>query len=145
MNRILQTLGLFLAVAALFALACGDDDTTSPPPPQPCTNCTVTLEPDLDNTLYEYLGVGDFSNGKGNHIFAGRTNGQSNPPPQSRRAVLRFDVAGSVPAGAMIDSVFLSVTVTKALPASDMQTVYAHRVGSCVQQADDHLLAVQGR
>ena len=55
-----------------------------------------TLLADRDATLYESL-AGNLANGAGTGVFIGVT-GQ----PAARRALLRFDVAGSIPAGSKI-------------------------------------------
>jgi len=65
-----------------------------------------------DNTLYEDPN-GALSNGAGNHIFAG-TNGGG----LIRRALLKFDIAGDVPANATIDSVKLTLYMSRTSLAS---------------------------
>jgi hypothetical protein len=74
---------------------------------------TVTVPCDLDNTLYQSP-TGALSNGKGASVFVGMT-----ATGQVRRGVMRFAVAGSVPAGSRILSATLSFDVlqsTSALP-----------------------------
>ena len=66
------------------------------------------LEPVRDNTLFEDAN-GDTSNGAGPAFFAGRNNQN-----HTRRAVVNFDVAATVPAGAKIDSVTLTLLVSSA-------------------------------
>ena len=63
-----------------------------------------------DATLYEQDN-GLRANGSGNHLFIGMTNGR-----EKRRALVAFDVAGSVPPGATIVSarLVLSLSRTKA-------------------------------
>lgn len=90
------------------------------PPSATAQSDSVTLTPVRDNTLYE-TSDGSLSNGAGNHLFAGRTNDGS-----LRRALLAFDVAGSVPNGATVDSVRLELTVSQT--ASGAQSVGVHRV-----------------
>lgn len=68
---------------------------------------TVELSPSQDNTLYENTS-GSISNGAGQNFFVGVTNSGS-----KRRALLKFDVASNIPAGAIITSVTLSLTVNK--------------------------------
>ena len=75
----------------------------------------VVLQPVRDNTLYQE-NAGN-SNGAG-YLFAGEQGGGS-----VRRALLRFDVAGAVPAGAQVAQVELNLHVSRAgfadpLPAS---------------------------
>ena len=61
-----------------------------------------------DNTLFEDAG-GTLSNGAGPNFFVGRNN-----LAQLRRGVIAFDVAGSVPAGAVIDSVRLTLFMSQS-------------------------------
>jgi len=68
---------------------------------------TVTLEPNQDNTLYEDA-AGGRSNGSGQHLFSGATD-----DGLIRRAVLRFDVAGSLPAGASVTSARLTLNMSR--------------------------------
>jgi hypothetical protein len=70
---------------------------------------TVMINPGKDNTLYEN-GGGLLSNGAGNWIFTGRTATGS-----IRRALLQFDVAGSIPAGATINSVTLQLNMDMSI------------------------------
>ncbi len=67
---------------------------------------SVDLTSDRDNTIY--LDGLPLSNGAGQHMFAGNS-GNGLP----RRALIRFDVAGSVPAGATIDSVTLTLNMSR--------------------------------
>lgn len=74
---------------------------------------TVTVQCAADNTLYQTL-TGDASNGAGASIFVGQ-----NAFGSIRRAVLRFDVAAALPAGARVLTAQLnlnSVQTTVALP-----------------------------
>lgn len=74
---------------------------------------TVNITSNLDNTLYQSP-TGSLSNGAGNSVYVGLT-----ATGQIRRALLRFDIAGSVPAGSRILSATLSFNViqsTVALP-----------------------------
>lgn len=74
-----------------------------------------------DNTLYESA-TGALSNGAGAGLFVGRSgNGDV------RRAVLRFDVAANVPAGAAIVSVSLTVRVAQSGFAAPLE-VTGHRL-----------------
>ena len=100
----------YLVVAVSFVLAC------------PSLGDTVVLEPAKDNTLYESP-TGALSNGAGESLFSGRTGQPSN---SRRRALVAFDVAGNVPAGAVI----LSVTVATMAPqgSSPPTTIALHKV-----------------
>ena len=81
---------------------------------------TVTLAPVRDNTLYETLD-GSLSNGAGDFFFTGR-----NLTGNKRRALLAFDVAGSVPAGSTITSVTLTLSMDRT--SSGAQTVSLHEL-----------------
>lgn len=82
---------------------------------------TANIPCTLDNTLYESTS-GAVSNGKGASLFTGL-----NAVGAKRRALMRFDVASTVPAGAKILTATLTLEVvqsTVALPAP----AYLHRV-----------------
>ncbi|MEM0961097.1 MAG: DNRLRE domain-containing protein [Bacteroidota bacterium] len=68
----------------------------------------VTLTPTRDNTLYEDAN-GALSNGAGPNFFSGVTSSGN-----IRRGLLAFDIAGTVPAGAQIQSVTLRLRMTKS-------------------------------
>ncbi len=70
----------------------------------------VTLDANKDNTLYEDL-TGNLSNGMGENFFVGRTNLQTG---SIRRGLVSFDVAGSIPANATIQSVTLRLNMSKS-------------------------------
>ncbi|HKQ96509.1 MAG TPA: multicopper oxidase domain-containing protein, partial [Candidatus Polarisedimenticolia bacterium] len=82
---------------------------------------TVTLTPSKDNTLYEPIaqdGFQDRSDGAGPTMFTGKVKDADADPtaatrPALRRAVLAFDIAGSIPAGSTINSVQLTMYVDK--------------------------------
>ncbi len=84
---------------------------------------SVTLLPSHDTSLYEDEFV-DLSNGEGEYLFVGRTNPRGGP--SLRRAMLRFDVASEIPAGATINSVSLELNVSKTI--SGPEPVALHRV-----------------
>lgn len=81
---------------------------------------TLTLPCAADNTLYESA-AGNLSNGKGSHLFAGVTAAGA-----LRRALLRFDAAAAIPAGATITSVELHLHMSKATILTP-QDVSLHR------------------
>jgi len=64
---------------------------------------TVVIEAGADNTLYEDAG-GSVSNGSGSIMLTGRINSEVD---SIRRALLYFDVAGSLPYGAVVEAVTL--------------------------------------
>jgi len=86
-------MGVFLTLAAVAWLL---------PPVE-----SIELTPDRDNTLVESPS-GSLSNGQGGSIFCGRT-GQ--PANSVRRALVHFDLA-ALPAGAVIESVSLRMSLT---------------------------------
>ncbi|MAG54770.1 MAG: hypothetical protein CMJ83_00610 [Planctomycetes bacterium] len=69
----------------------------------------ATITPSKDNTLY-FHPLGMFSNGVGTHVFAGL-----NANARARRALLAFDIAGSVPAGSTIVSAMLQLTMDQTI------------------------------
>ena len=88
--------------------ACGSiaaQATASEPPV--ATPVAVSLAPAQDATLYENA-QGIVANGSGEYLFAGNT-----ASGQTRRAVLRFDLAAQVPQGATVQSVALTLRMSK--------------------------------
>lgn len=81
---------------------------------------TVTLPATQDNTIYAENA--NRSNGAGQRFFAGRTN-----TGNVRRGLVAFGVGDSVPAGAVIDSVRLVLTCSRAATA-DLVPVALHRL-----------------
>ena len=81
----------------------------------------VTIVCSRDNTLFEDA-QGDTSNGAGPACFAG-----NNSQNLIRRALVRFDLAGLVPAGAAVDAVELALEVTSA-PDTITRSITLHRV-----------------
>ena len=81
---------------------------------------TTTIPPQLDNTLYENA-TGGVSNAVGPSIFSGLT--AINEP---RRALLQFDIANAVPAGATILSA--NLTLECVLTVSGPSVFRLHRV-----------------
>jgi hypothetical protein len=92
--------------AASRPLAAGDNSST------------VIVAPAKDNTLFS---TGTTSNGAGEFVFSGRTGGGV-----MQRAVLAFDVAGAVPAGAKITGASLTLHLVQTV--SEPQTHTLHRV-----------------
>jgi len=87
---------------------------------QVATADEVILNPIKDNTLFENA-TGALSNGAGAYLFAGNTNGGA-----TRRGLLVFDVAGNIPAGSVINSVSLTLNMSKTIAGA--QTVELRRV-----------------
>lgn len=83
---------------------------------------TVTIPASRDNTLYESA-TGIVSNGAGPTMFVGRNASSSN---FRRRALVRFDVAGSVPAGSTITAATLTLNMSQAaLPGGQPVELHA--------------------
>lgn len=87
--------------------------------PRPTPAAQVTLAPIKDATLFE---EGALSNGAGSFLFAGATAAQNSGAV--RRALLAFDVAGSVPAGATITGARLTLTVTMSVAGPQPMTLH---------------------
>ncbi len=79
---------------------------------------TVELSPARDTTLFE---EGDLSNGAGDYLFSGPTNDGND-----RRALIAFDIAAEVPAGATITEVELELEMTRTI--SGAETIGLHRL-----------------
>jgi len=84
---------------------------------------TLSIPPAKDNTLFSTGGT--TSNGAGDAVFSGRTGVMGGGVRQ--RAVLAFDVAGSLEAGAMVTSVSLTLWLIDA-PGGGGQTHALHRI-----------------
>ena len=78
------------------------------------------MSPSKDNTLYETIS-GTTSNGAGQDLFAGVTNGG-----EIRRAVIAFDVVGAIPSGSTITSVDLTLQMSRTRVGSE--TVQLHKL-----------------
>lgn len=87
----------------------------------PALGDVVTLAPAADNMLYE-VPLGNVSNGAGMHLFTGLTGSDS-----ARRALVRFDVSGALPAGAVVTSVELRLRMSKSL-VTTAESTSLHRV-----------------
>ena len=71
----------------------------------------VQIPPMQDNTLYDDE-AGSISNGAGWYFFVGRTG--TSAGGNRRRGVMAFDIESIIPAGATIQSVSLTVTLSKS-------------------------------
>jgi hypothetical protein len=69
----------------------------------------ANIQPQKDNTLYESP-AGSLSNGSGPGMFCGRSG-----TGLTRRALVRFDVAGAIPPGSTVNSATLSLNVSMSL------------------------------
>jgi hypothetical protein len=95
------------ASRTLFALALGSASLRA---------ATVALHPIADTTLHSAFANNNFGDGSSFQAGGRRQGGVA-------RALIRFDVAGSVPAGATITSVILTVTVT-ATPSGGVSSTF---------------------
>lgn len=91
-----------------------------------CLGCaafaaTVEIPASKDTTLYSENT--NFSNGAGEHLFAGRPGIGT-----FRRALIAFDIAGAVPAGSTITSASLDLYCSKRAPGSPAQNVSLNRL-----------------
>ena len=85
----------------------------------------ITLAPYQDGTLYQDE-TGESANGSGFHLFAGSTEFGN-----IRRAVMAFDVVGSIPAGSTINSASLELNVSRCGPTCvNAVTMSLHAVTS---------------
>jgi hypothetical protein len=85
-------------------------------------HATAVVQALKDNTMY---GESDtLSNAKGQHIYAGTNNNLPSP----RRALIAFDIAAVLPAGATVDSVSLRLVMTKTSPQAPPATVTLRRL-----------------
>ena len=87
--------------------------------PLPAVAVEGTLTADRDNSLYEHPD-GAESNGSGDFLFVGRSNGLS------QRALVFFDIAGSIPDGSTIESVSLTMNVSNSQAGTE--NVRLHRL-----------------
>jgi hypothetical protein len=83
----------------------------------------VTLAPGKDNTLYQST-TGSLSNGAGQHFFVGRADAIA--AGAIHRGVIAFDVAASIPSGAVITRVDLTLNMSRTIAL--LQPVSLHRL-----------------
>jgi hypothetical protein len=86
---------------------------------------TIVLGASKDNTLYQSI-AGDISNGAGESFFAGLVGSMGGSG--IRRGLIDFDIAGNIPAGSTINSVTLSLHLSRS--HSGAQTVELHRLSA---------------
>jgi hypothetical protein len=112
-----------LAAGLVLVAACEEEETPVTPPAS--KHHVKNLAPSKDNTVFEEA---DSSNGKGDYIFAGENLNGEDPPPDARRALLAFAVSGDIPANAVIDSVRLTLNMSKTHPSAGDRVVSLHRL-----------------
>ena len=91
----------------------------------PATKDNTIFSDDLDATLNALRGY-SFSSDALGYLYAGKTG--PNRGPYLRRALLAFDIAGQVPAGAVIQSAQLSLYQNKAGPGAAGTSMALHRL-----------------
>ena len=90
----------------------------------PSSADTVTLDATKDNSIYS---ENNNSNGDGD-LFSGRTQGRQGAG--TRRALMQFDLTGSIPSGTSIENVSITLNVSRRGPASvgSSVDVFLHRL-----------------
>jgi len=88
----------------------------------------ITVGASQDNSMFSENGdtSNDLSNGAGEYLFAGATKDSSPGDLYLRRALIAFDIAASVPAGSTINSVTLTLYMSRT--RTQNETVDLHRV-----------------
>ena len=120
--RATVTIAAISALAGAALQAVGSVETTHAARPLNQAQTTMVLSPSKDNTLYEDAS-GSLSNGRGQHFFVGKTGATTN---RIRRGVIAFDVAGGIPAGSTIDSVILTLHMSRTQASA--QTISVRRL-----------------
>ncbi|MEZ5591501.1 MAG: DNRLRE domain-containing protein [Gammaproteobacteria bacterium] len=92
---------------------------------------TVVLSASKDTTLYETVAdsgmtITERANGAGDYLFAGRVGFDGNW--KLRRALLEFDIAAAIPAGAIITYAELRLHLSNAPPDTVPITLFLHRL-----------------
>lgn len=100
----------------------------------------IIINPSKDNSLFE---EGNLSNGSGNHLFAGNTADRNSGA--GRRALIAFDIAGNIPAGATIDSAKLTLNVSKSPPGAPDHDFALHKLLADWGEGISHAPGAEGR
>ena len=79
---------------------------------------TMTFNPSKDNTLIE-RSDGSKSNGSGTLFFVGRVGTNANAQPPIRRGLVAFDLVGTIPEGATITNVTLTLNMSRSQNSSN--------------------------
>lgn len=120
MKSLRITFALLVSLVFAFA-ACGDDDDPVDPIDGIPTARTKVIPSYKDNTLYQEDGLcpacpgtnsvlDTLSNGAGEYVFIGTTN-----VGDARRALIAFAVADSLPSNATVDSVVLTLNMSRTI------------------------------
>jgi hypothetical protein len=99
----------------------------------------VTVAASLDNTIFSE--DGGLSNGAGDYFFAGRTKGTDGT--ELRRGLVAFDVAGALPPGATINSVTLTLYMSRT--RTQDETVDLHRILADWGEGTSHADGEEGK
>ena len=97
----------------------------------------VIIQASKDNTLYE-SDTGALSNGKGAYFFVGKTAGGI-----IRRGLLAFDIAGNIESGASIDSVILTLNMSRT-PTTTSKIITVHKLLSNWGEGNSNALGEEG-
>ena len=100
---------------------------------------TINIAPDRDNTLFESE-TGALSNGSGAFFFVGRVEDRNNG--LIRRGLLRFDIASEIPEGATIESVELTLFMSRTQAGAT--DVSLHQVFADWGEADSDAAGGEG-
>jgi len=96
---------------------------------------TLVIPALKDNTLFE---EDDLSNARGHFLFVGKTN-----LDKLRRAVIAFDIAGNIPAEAMIESVELTLHLSRT--GSSSSPIFLHELMRDWGEGTSDALAQEGK
>ena len=110
-----------VAFAFVIAAIAGLQVVTSWRPCRAQVHLVTDIPATRDNTIYQ---EGSFSNGQGAYIFVGNNAGGSDTTPDARRALLYFAIAGNLPAGAVIDSVRMTLYMSKTIAVTSTLTIH---------------------
>ncbi len=103
---------------------------------------TVSIAASADTTLYESA-AGALANGGGQFLFVGNTNEMAPGDEPKRRALIAFDIAGAVPAGATIDSVTLELAMDRTIVGN--VGVDLHRVSASWNEGSTDAAGQEGK
>lgn len=96
----------------------------------PLQSTSVSIPAQKDNTIFSDTvptgGITGYPSDALGYLYAGRTG--TNHGPYLRRALISFDIAGQLPAGAQIQTAQLKLRPTKLGPAAAGKTLALHRL-----------------